>query len=167
MNRMAPVSRRTAALALLWPMVLSLSGCATPVPPPRRSDFWSGRMSLQVQSDPPQTWHAGFELQGSALEGELVLLSPLGQALIRLQWGPAGALFEQGSQQVRGPDLQSLGDRLGAAIPPITAMFEWLAGRVAVVKGWQVDLSQHGQGRLLAERLLPEPAARLAIVLDR
>jgi outer membrane lipoprotein LolB len=162
-----PVARRTAVLTLMLPWVLGLDGCASPGTPKLQADFWSGRLSLQVQSDPPQTWHAGFELQGSALEGELVLLSPLGQALVRLNWSPTGALFEQGSKQFREPTLQALGDRLGTAIPPIAAMFEWLAGRATAVAGWQVDLSRHGQGRLLAERLSPAPAARLAIVLDR
>ena len=160
-------SRRSAALAMVLPLALSLFACATPPARAPLRDFWSGRLSLQVQSEPPQTLHAGFELQGSALEGELVLLSPLGQALARLQWGPSGATFEQGSRQVRERSLQALVERLGTAIPPIAAMFEWLAGRTSSVAGWQVDLSQHEQGRLLAERLYPGPTARLSILVDR
>lgn len=158
--------RRAALAATLW-LFLGLSGCASPGMSKPPADFWSGRLSLHVQSEPAQTWHAGFELQGSAVEGELVLLSPLGQALVRLHWRPDGALFEQGTQKIREPSLQALGDRLGATFPPVSAMFEWLAGRATAVAGWQVDLSRHDQGRLLAERLSPAPAARLAIVLDR
>lgn len=167
MTGLPSCSRRALPFVLALPLSVELSGCATPSAPQRPDDFWSGRLSLHVQSDPPQTWHAGFELQGSPLQGELVLLSPLGQALVRLNWTPTGALYEQGSQQVREASLQALGARLGTGIPPVEAMFEWLAGRATAVAGWQVDLSQHGQGRLLAQRLSPGPAARLAIVLDR
>jgi outer membrane lipoprotein LolB len=122
---------------------------------------------LQLQSTPPQNWSASFELQGSAEQGQLVLLSPIGTTLARLEWTPHTARLQQGSQRLESASLQSLGSRLTGTELPITAMFEWLAGKQADAPGWQVDLSAHGQGRITAQRQMPVPGTVLRIVLDR
>jgi outer membrane lipoprotein LolB len=129
--------------------------------------YWSGRMAIQVLKDPPESLSAGFELQGSAQAGEMVLLSPIGTTLARLEWTPKGARLTQGQQQVDSPSLQRLGAHLTGTELPIAALFEWLAGRPAEATGWQVDLTAHAQGRINAERREPSPAAVLRIALDR
>ena len=73
--------------------LLLAAGCASPPSAPllsasatdqTSSGPWSGRLSLQVDSEPPQGFHAGFELLGNAQTGELRLFSPLGSALASL-----------------------------------------------------------------------------------
>jgi outer membrane lipoprotein LolB len=97
----------------------------------------------------------------------MVLLSPIGTTLARLEWTPQGARLAQGQQQMVSPSLQRLGAHLTGTELPIAALFEWLAGRPAEAPGWQVDLSAHAQGRISAERREPTPGALLRIALDR
>jgi outer membrane lipoprotein LolB len=130
------------------------------------ADF-SGRLAIQVLKDPPESLSASFELQGSAQSGQMLLLSPIGTTLARLQWQPEFARLEQGQQQIDSSSLQQLATQLTGTELPILALFEWLAGRSATAAGWQVDLSQHAQGRITAERRLPTPATVLRIALDR
>jgi outer membrane lipoprotein LolB len=122
---------------------------------------------LQLQSTPPQNWSASLELQGSAEQGQLVLLSPIGTTLARLSWTPQSALLEQGEDKTASNSLQSLSQRLTGTDLPIAALFEWLAGKAADAPGWQVDLSAHSQGRLTARRNTPAPETVLRILLDR
>jgi outer membrane lipoprotein LolB len=124
-------------------------------------------LALQLQSEPPQQWHASFELQGSAEQGELLLLSPIGTTLAKLSWTPGAARLEQGGRTVTSDNVSSLSERLGGTALPVSALFEWLAGRPADVPGWQADLSGHAQGRLTAQRSQPAPAATLRILLDQ
>ena len=159
---------RRRVLALALSSVLLAAGCATPrLTPMDANAYWSGRMAIQVLKDPPDSLSAGFELQGSAQAGEMVLLSPIGTTLARLEWTPQGARLTQGQQQVDSPSLQRLGARLTGTELPIAALFEWLAGRPAEAPGWQVNLSAHAQGRISAERREPSPGAVLRIALDR
>ena len=158
--------RRVMAMAMAC--TLLAAGCATPrMIPLDANAYWSGRMAIQVLKNPPESLSAGFELQGSAQTGEMVLLSPIGTTLARLEWTPQGARLAQGQQQVESTSLQRLGARLTGTELPIAALFEWLAGRPAEAPGWQVDLSAHAQGRISAERREPSPGAVLRIALDR
>ncbi len=75
---------------------LLLAGCAS-APRERLAAFWSGRLGLQVHSEPPHNLHASFELQGSAQQGELTMLSPVGSILARLSWTPGQATLERGT----------------------------------------------------------------------
>ena len=159
--------QRRVWLGFFGSVLLGLTGCATPRPPSKPSAaFWSGRMALQLDSTPPQNWSTGFELQGSATQGQLVLLSPLGTSLARLRWSPQGAVLEQGQDKTESPNLQSLSQRLTGTPLPISALFEWLAGRNLDEPGWQVDLTAYAQGRLTATRTAPAPQAVLRIVLE-
>lgn len=158
---------RQRRATLLW-CALSLAGCATTrTPPVDASAHWSGRLALQIESEPPQQWSASFELQGSADQGEMLLFSPIGTTLARLSWTPQSAQLQQGGNTTHGESLSSLSERLHGTALPIAALFEWLAGRPAQAAGWQADLSGHAQGRLRAQRSLPAPTAVLRIVLDR
>lgn len=153
-------------LGIFW--ILITAGCASPrMNPVDPHAYWSGRMAIQVLKNPPESLSASFELQGSAQSGEMVLLSPIGTTLARLDWTPQRARLVQGEQMLESPSLQQLGTRLTGTELPIAALFEWLAGRAAEVPGWQVDLSAHAQGRIAAERRLPAPGAVLRIALDR
>jgi outer membrane lipoprotein LolB len=122
---------------------------------------------LLLQSEPPQSFAAGFDLRGSAQAGELVLATPIGSTLARITWGPDGALLMPASGQPQAfPSLDELLTRVTGAALPVAALFDWLAGRAADVAGWQVDLSLREQGRLSARRDTPRPGAELRLVLD-
>lgn len=160
--------QRRAWLSVCGLGLLALTGCATPRPKPNDTEsFWSGRLALQLQSTPPRNWSASFELQGSAEQGQMTLLSPIGTTLARLSWTPQAALLEQGQDKTESSSLQSLSQRLTGTDLPLAALFEWLAGKAADAPGWQVDLSAHPEGRLSARRSTPAPEAVLRIVLDR
>ncbi len=162
------MARRRIGLGMSSLALLALAGCASPrIQPADTSAFWSGRLALQLQSTPPQSWSASFELQGSAERGQMVLLSPIGTTLARLSWTPEAAWLEQGQDKTESHNLQSLSQRLTGTDLPIAALFEWLAGHTALAPGWQADLSGHAQGRLTATRSTPAPEAVLRIVLDR
>jgi outer membrane lipoprotein LolB len=155
--------RRTALLAL----TLSLIACTTPAPAQRPDNFWSGRLALQVFSDPPQSYHAGFELQGSLQEGELLLLSPVGSVLARLQWNPQQAILERGNERWQHASVDQLTRQLIPAPVPMATLLAWLQGQRTPDPNWQADLSEHAQGRIRAQRLQPLPAAELRLALDR
>ena len=158
---------RRACVCLCSMSLLMLTGCSTPgTKPTEASPFWSGRLGLQVQTSPPQSWSASFELSGSAEQGQMRLFSPVGTTLARLRWTPQTALLEQGQSQTESDNLQSLIQRLTGTDLPMSALFAWLAGRTSDVPGWQVDLSAHPQGRLTAKRTFPAPEAVLRIVID-
>ena len=160
--------KRLAGLSLVSWLSLALAGCATQRPPGADpAAFWSGRLGLHLQTDPPQNWSTSFELQGSAGQGQMLLLSPIGTTLARLSWTPQSALLEQGQDKTESRNLQSLSQRLTGTHLPIAALFDWLAGLDTEVPGWHVDMSAHPQGRLTARRHSPEPEAVLRIVLDR
>ena len=160
-------TERLARLGV-WVWLALLTACATPEPRTvAASNEWSGRLAIQVLKDPPESLSAHFELQGSAQSGQMVLLSPIGTSLARLQWQAEYARLEQGQEQVVGTSLQNLAARLTGTDLPIGALFDWLAGRPSEASGWQVDLSSHAQGRITAERHLPAPVTVLRIVLDR
>ena len=129
--------------------------------------IWAGRISLKVQSDPPQAFFAGFELKGEPEMGELTLSSPLGSILGVLSWTPSSATLESAQGIRRASTVDELLEQAtGAAIPTI-ALFDWLAGKQTPISSWTADLSQHPAGRIVATRALPLPQVELRIVLDR
>jgi outer membrane lipoprotein LolB len=155
----AALSRRAAALAL----VSLLGACATR--PPLPAGGWSGRLALRVDSQPPQAFSALFDLHGTAEAGELQLTSVLGQTLATVRWSPAGAELQRGNDLQRRGSLDELTRELTGAALPVAALFDWLAGRTSEASGWQADLSGQSQGRLVARREQPAPAAELRLVV--
>ena len=161
-------AQRRALFGFCALVLLNIAGCATPTP--KSADigtFWAGRLAIQLQTTPPQNWSVTFELNGSAEQGQMILVSPIGTTLARLSWTPQLAILEKGPDQTISSNLQNLSQQLAGTELPIAAMFEWLAGRTGDAPGWQVDLSQHLQGRLSAKRVSPEPEAVLRILLDQ
>lgn len=126
---------------------------------------WSGRISLQVQSDPVQAFFAGFELRGTAVQGELVLNSPLGTSLAVLRWSPGEAVLDSGGQVQRFDSVEALIEKATGAAVPLPALFDWLAGKNTALAGWNADLTQQAGGRISASRTTPLPRTDLRIVL--
>ena len=147
---------------------LLLGGCTTPPKPtaPEDGHAWAGRLSLQIDSTPPQHFSAGFELSGAEQQGELVLSSPLGQQVASARWNATGAWLVQGERRLAYPDMAALTSATTGAALPLGALFRWLQGDAAHVDGWEADLSRHHEGRLSARRLLPEPRVQLRIVFQ-
>ena len=161
-------AQRRACLSTCGLGLLALAGCATPRLQPANADaFWTGRLALQLQGTPPQSWSASFELQGSAEQGEMTLFSPIGTTLARLSWTPQSALLEQGKDRTESSNLQSLSQRLTGTDLPIAALFAWLEGKSSDAPGWHVDLSAHTEGRVTARTSARVPEAVLRILLDR
>ena len=144
-----------------------LSGCATP----QRAalpgeDFWSGRLAMTVQSDPPQSFSAGFDLRGTPDAGELQLTSPLGTSLATVVWQPGLAEMRQGGQVTRRGSLDELTAELSGTPVPVAALFGWLRGQAGDVPGWQADLTHQPEGRITARRISPMPTAELRVVVQ-
>ena len=149
--------------------LVALSGCASPtrqLNPATDTGYWSGRMSVQVQSAPPQSTSGSFELSGNAANGALVLLTPLGNIAARVQWSATKASITQGNQTRQADSLDALTQDLLGANLPISALFDWLNGHATQAQGWTADLSAHASGKILAYRNSPLPEASLRIVLD-
>ena len=154
---------RLLALALL---LAALAGCATPRRPdvPPGVQAWSGRLALNV--DGAQPFSAGFELKGAPSAGELTLFTPLGGTAGVLTWAPGSAMLRSGKETRQFDSLDALATEVTGTPLPIAALFDWLEGRATEVPGWQVDVSQVGQGRLRAQRNSPPPAADLRVAFE-
>lgn len=127
---------------------------------------WSGRISLQIQSEPAQAFFAGFELTGSAQQGDLTLTNPLGSVLSVMRWTPSEAVLVSGANTQRFASVDELLAQTTGAAVPIAALFDWLRGKNTSLNGWTANLSQHATGRIQATRTAPAPQADLRIVLD-
>lgn len=145
-----------------------LTACAAPRPPKSggTSSGWTGRFALTIHNDPVENWSAGFELQGSATEGELRIQSPLGQLLADLRWSGGGAELQQGDRVTKRPTLDALSAELAGGAVPVAALFDWLQGRQAPASGWEADLSRQSEGRVTARRLQPLPTAELRLIFE-
>jgi outer membrane lipoprotein LolB len=135
---------------LLASGLLLLSACATRTPELRPADahFWSGRMALQIASQPPQSLSAGFELTSQQQTGELKLLSPLGSILAQLEWAPGRARLEQGGQIWQNNSLDGLLVQLTGAPLPMEALIDWLQAVPTQIPGWTADLTRIKEGKL-------------------
>ena len=163
--------RRSTVLSLLLTATFLIAGCAHKTSPGDTNDaekkLWTGRISLQIQSDPPQAFFAGFELNGDAKRGELSLTSPVGNVLGIMRWSPDQAVLESGNEVKRFASVDALlAQTTGAAIP-VAALFDWLKGVNTRLSGWSADLSRLDLGRIVATRDEPAPLVRLRIVLDQ
>ena len=167
---MTAVHRR-AALGLVAGAALVMAGCALPARAPREDDIsasvWRGRLALQVEDQPSQSFSAGFELRGRAEAGELTLYNPLGGTLAALSWAPGSAMLRSGDQVRQFDSIEALVAGATGTSLPVGSLFDWLAGTNTPVAGWDADLSQLPQGRLQARRHSPAPAADLRVALEK
>lgn len=163
-------ARRQALQALTLGAVALLSGCATArkdsVAIDKERSSWTGRLGLTVASEPPQSFSAGFSLNGNAEAGELSLSSPLGSILATMLWQPGSAILNQGGKEQRFNSLEELITQASGTPIPVRALFSWLRGEAENVEGWQADLRSLPDGRLYAQRLQPLPTAELRLVFD-
>ena len=160
-----------AAVGLLASALLLAAGCAQPARAPQQDELsasvWRGRLALQVEDQPSQSFSAGFELRGRSDSGELMLYNPLGGTLAALRWAPGSASLRTGDQVRQFDSIEALvAGATGTAIP-VASLFDWLSGSNTAVSGWEADLSQLGQGRLRARRVSPPPIADLRVALDK
>lgn len=158
---------RCAPVWLLSLFLVLLAGCAQPRPSPENMHrtLWTGRLALQVEGQPSQSFSASFELSGTAQQGRFEVFTPLGGTLVQLRWGAGHAELITAEQTRQSESLDALlQGALGADIP-VAALFSWLEGNQAAAQGWQADLSAIAQGRLVAYRFAPQPKATLRIAL--
>jgi outer membrane lipoprotein LolB len=164
----AAVKRRACALGLI--AALLGTGCATAPAPAAKDNAqgpWSGRLALRLDSSPPQSFTAAFELKGHAQSGELALRTPLGNTAALLSWTPGKATVRSGSDLQEFDSLDALATHATGTPIPIAALFDWLAGVPTQAAGWSADLTELSAGRLQARRQEPQPTADLRLVLDR
>jgi outer membrane lipoprotein LolB len=160
---------RTVVLGLACASLLWLAGC---VQLPRTAvdtaavDIWSGRLSLQVQSEPPQSFSGGFEIKGGPNQGELRLNSPLGNTVLAARWSQAQATLYSGSETRNFASIDALIEQSTGAALPVAALFDWLVGKDTPSNGWTADLTRQAEGYIHARRLNPSPQTELRIVLD-
>ena len=142
-------------------LATALYACAnTPTPP--RDGFWQGRISLTVHQEPVQNVSAEFELEGDAIQGELSLLSPLGQVGLVLRWSPGLAQWQQNGQTRSFASLNEMTQTAIGTDIPVPALFDWLSGRDLPVAGWTLERSGT-PGAWTARRVHPQPAVTLKI----
>lgn len=168
-----PLRRKSRHRIVLAALMLSLSMLTACMHAPRtpagsaQAELWSGRLSLQVHSEPVQSFSAGFELKGSPEKGELLLSSPLGNTLLAARWTPSEAVLEEAGKTRRFSNIDALIEQSTGAALPVAALFDWLHGKPGQQQGWTADLGQLAQGRISAQRSKPLPRADLRIVLNR
>lgn len=159
--------RRLQAKWAVLMLATALAACATP---PRAvqvgEEAWSGRLALQIDTTPPQSFSAAFDLRGAPKAGELQLTSPLGNTLATVTWTPESAELRQGGRVTRRGNLDELTTELSGTAVPVAALFGWLRGEQGDVPGWQADLSRQAEGRITARRTAPLPTAELRVVVQ-
>jgi len=122
-------------------------------------------LALRVDSEPPQSFAAAFELTGTAAAGELVLYTPIGTTLAVLTWAPQSAFLRSGGEVRSFDSLDALALQATGASIPIASLFDWLAGTATPADGWQADVKQLANGRVTARRNAPLPSAELKLLL--
>ena len=128
---------------------------------------WQGRLTLRVDTNPPEQFSTAFEMTGHAEQGELTLLSPLGTTFARVRWNPTGASMQQGSETQQFASMDMLTQRLTGAPLPLPALMGWLDRAGPPVSGWRISEQAMKSGRrVLAERQQPLPALQLTLLLD-
>lgn len=162
---------RRPVLGLLACALLLVAGCAQPARAPQADDVsmgvWRGRLAVQVEDNPSQSFSAGFELKGRPEAGELMLYNPFGGTVAALSWAPGSATLRSASEVRQFESIDALvAGATGTAIP-VASLFDWLSGNNTAVTGWEADLSQLAQGRLHARRVAPPPVADLRVALDK
>jgi outer membrane lipoprotein LolB len=168
-----------AGASLAW-----LAGCAT-VPAPESAapeSRLSGRLGVAVQDAPERSFSAGFDLEGDARQGRLILTSALGLQLGEARWSPRGAeLYTSDGRRSYATPEDMADELLGEAIP-IQALPDWLRGRPWAgaphtetplpaqgfdQEGWHIDRAELAQGRLTALRRSPAPTITVRVRLER
>ncbi|OGO96034.1 MAG: hypothetical protein A3E00_05490 [Curvibacter sp. RIFCSPHIGHO2_12_FULL_63_18] len=151
--------------------IIFIAGCATPIRTTGTFDaknHWQGRIAIKVMGTPPQAFSADFELDGHGEAGTLALFSPLGTTVAQMQWAPGLAQLRNGGELRNFDSLSALAQQATGTELPVAALFDWLRGTATPAPGWEADLGQLPEGRLLARRNADSaPAVELRILLER
>jgi outer membrane lipoprotein LolB len=83
-----------------------------------------------------------------------------------MQWSPDSATLIANGRQQQFESLQALARATTGADLPVSSLFAWLQGRPEAAGGWDADLRDLPDGRLVA-RHIEEVQAELKIILDR
>ncbi|MBP6851558.1 MAG: outer membrane lipoprotein LolB [Rhodoferax sp.] len=161
------MTRRSVGLWVLL-CALVVSGCATPAPGAGSPDstLWAGRLSVRVDSEPVQSFAAGFELRGDLRQGRLSLFSPFGATLAQLTWSPLAAQLQTDGKEQSFASLDALTRHVAGTELPIAGIFAWLRGQPAEFGDWTPDVQERAGGRLVARRLSPLPAVEMRLILE-
>ena len=160
-----PTSWATFTIALIF-----LAGCANPPrlihAPGQQASQWNGRIALRIDAEPAQSFSAGFELRGNAQTGELSLYSPFGATLAQMVWTLGDARLRRDGQERKFDSMDALTLQTTGTELPLASIFEWLAGNNVSTSGWQADLRELPNGRLVARRSVPLPGVEMRLVLE-
>jgi outer membrane lipoprotein LolB len=127
---------------------------------------------MQVDADPNdpaskrQSFSASFELTGTVATGELHLFTPLGNTAAAIRWTPQSAALEARGDIRSYSNLDALTQEVLGASVPAPALFAWVQGHDLAAPGWQLDLSEFAQGKVIAQRVSPLPQAQLRLILE-
>jgi outer membrane lipoprotein LolB len=173
----------TFTLLILLIAINLIAGCAINTPAISKLDentvnldgkpivvSFQGRLSIRIASEPPQSLYAGFSLNGDSQTGDLTLNSPLGNTVGQLSWTPQSAVLKANNVTKEFPSASALIENVTGAAIPLSALFDWLAGKNTAAEGWEIDLSEmktENTQRLVAKRTSPLPSAELRIALDK
>lgn len=133
---------------------------------------WHGRLSTQVEANPDdplsrrQSFSAAFELTGSPDAGELTFFTPLGSTAAAIRWTPDSATLQAPGDTRNFAGLSPLIQTLLGTDVPVLALFAWMDGRALEADGWEVNLAQFAQGKVIAQRRTPLPEAQLRLILE-
>jgi len=169
---------RTWAFILLSAMSWALTACTTPPTAPAQqtstptqthqpqAEFRGGRFSLVIDTEPQQSFLSYFDLSGGWPNGALIIYNPLGLQMARVEWTPQSARLLQGAQTREAPNLEQLIFQLTGTPIPASALIDWLSGKPTPAEGWNVDMSEWQQHRLVIERVQPKPRTVLRIAFE-
>lgn len=150
--------------------LIFLAGCANPQrvthTPGQQTSQWNGRLALRIDAEPVQSFSAGFELKGNAQTGALSLYSPFGSTIAQMVWMPGDARLRWDGQERKFDSMDTLTSQATGTELPVASIFEWLAGNDVSTPGWQADLRELPNGRLIARRSVPLPAVEMRLVLE-
>lgn len=159
---------RPVRRAVLAAAALALLGACAHRPPPEAT--LTGRLAVRVEGRDDRSFSSGFELQGTAASGRLVLISAVGTTAAQAGWDGRQAWLLTADGRTDYPDLEALAVAALGEPVPIAALFDWLHGRPwsgashAPLAdgtrsfdqlGWRIDLSRHDEGWIEARRDSP------------
>ena len=121
---------------------------------------------MRVDSEPVQSFAAGFELRGDVRQGRLSLYSPFGATLAQLTWSPLAAQLQTDGKEQSFASLDALTRHVAGTELPIAGIFAWLRGQPAEFGDWTPDVQERAGGRLVARRLSPLPAVEMRLILE-
>lgn len=181
----------TRALAVSFASAALLTACATPSPSPADRAY-SGRFAVTTALGEQRESVSGrFTLEVRGPQQILVLASPLGTTVARIEIEPGGARATGARmQEVRGADADALTEQLLGWPLPVSGLADWIegrpvpqrfarierdGGRIVLLEqdGWVIRLSEYFENAPRPRRLVLErpagantPSVILRLIVD-